>query len=134
PPADASSIAGRLPPRPRAAGSRPERTIRGISHLAMNFIPKEGLAMRKRLGVVALVLAFAVFATAAAQARPHAGVTINFMTYVWQPTTVAATKQIVQQWNATHPNIQVNEIQIDPNSVHDTMCTNFVGGTSPDIL
>jgi ABC-type glycerol-3-phosphate transport system substrate-binding protein len=68
--------------------------------------------MRKRLGVVALVLAFAVFATAAAQARPHAGVTINFMTYVWQPTTVAATKQIVQQWNATHPNIQVNEISL----------------------
>jgi multiple sugar transport system substrate-binding protein len=90
--------------------------------------------MRKRLGVVALVAAFAVFATAAAQARPHAGVTINFMTYVWQPTTVAATKQIVQQWNATHPSIQVNEIQIDPNSVHDYMVTNFVGGTSPDIV
>jgi multiple sugar transport system substrate-binding protein len=92
--------------------------------------------MRKRLGIAAAVLLCAAVAVTAAQARPgeHAAVTINFMTYVWQPTTVAATKQIVSQWNATHPNIQVNEIQIDPNSVHDYMVTNFVGGTAPDIV
>ena len=56
------------------------------------------------------------------------------MTYVWQPTTVAASKQIVDSWNATHSNIKVNEIQIDPNTVHDYMVTNFAGNTAPDIV
>jgi multiple sugar transport system substrate-binding protein len=93
--------------------------------------------MRKQLSIVAAVLACAVLAATAAQARSnkrHEAVTINFMTYVWQPTTVAATKQIVAAWNASHPNIKVNEIQIDPNTVHDYMVTNFAGGTSPDIV
>ena len=93
--------------------------------------------MRKRLGIVLAMLACAALAASAGFAgtgKRHAAVTINFMTYVWQPTTVAATKQIVAAWNASHPNIQVNEIQIDPNSVHDYLVTNFAGGTAPDIV
>lgn len=92
--------------------------------------------MKRQLAAVCVVLACSVLAVAAASAqtgRSHA-VTINFMTYVWQPTTVAATKQIVDSWNASHPNIHVNEIQIDPNTVHDYMVTNFAGGTAPDIV
>lgn len=93
--------------------------------------------MKKRLGIVIAVLASAVLAATAASAQTrqrHAAVTINFMTYVWQPTTVAATKQIVDSWNASHPNIHVNEIQVDPNTVHDYLVTNFAGGTAPDIV
>ena len=44
------------------------------------------------------------------------------------------TKQIVASWNASHPNIHVNEIQVDPDSVHDYLVTNFAGGTAPDIV
>jgi ABC-type glycerol-3-phosphate transport system substrate-binding protein len=92
--------------------------------------------MRRQLAAIGVALACAALAVAAASAkstRSHA-VTINFMTYVWQPTTVAATKQIVDSWNKSHPNIHVNEIQIDPNTVHDYLVTNFAGGTAPDIV
>jgi multiple sugar transport system substrate-binding protein len=93
--------------------------------------------MKKYLSAAAAVLACAVLVVAAASAstaKKHSTVTINFMTYVWQPTTVAATKQIVAAWNASHSDIKVNEIQIDPNTVHDYMVTNFAGGTAPDIV
>jgi multiple sugar transport system substrate-binding protein len=95
--------------------------------------------MRKHLGIVAAVLACAVLAVTAATAQARSGskhetVTINFMTYVWQPTTVAATKKIVDSWNASHKDIKVNEVKIDPNTVHDYMVTNFAGGTTPDIV
>jgi multiple sugar transport system substrate-binding protein len=93
--------------------------------------------MKKYLSAVCAVLACSVLAVTAASAqsrKQHAAVTINFMTYVWQTTTVAATKQIVASWNASHPDIHVNEIQIDPNTVHDYLVTNFAGGTAPDIV
>ncbi|MBA3844217.1 MAG: extracellular solute-binding protein [Actinobacteria bacterium] len=92
--------------------------------------------MKKYLSAASAVLACAVLVVAAASASPkkHSAVTINFMTYVWQPTTVAATKQIVAAWNASHSDIKVNEIQIDPNTVHDYMVTNFAGSTAPDIV
>ena len=53
--------------------------------------------MKRQLIAVCAVLVCAVLAVAAASAsnRKSHAVTINFMTYVWQPTTVAATKQIV---------------------------------------
>jgi multiple sugar transport system substrate-binding protein len=93
--------------------------------------------MSRKLGIAAAVLACLALAGTAAQAssgKSHDTVTINFMTYVWQTTTVAATKDIVARWNASHPSIHVNEIQVDPNSVHDYLVTNFAGGTSPDIV
>src|SRR6266511_741297 len=93
--------------------------------------------MRMRVSIAATALACAVLATSAAQAEPgkrHDVVTLNFMTYVWQPTTVTATKQIVAAWNASHPSIQVNEIQIDPNTVHDYLVTNFAGFTKQGYL
>jgi multiple sugar transport system substrate-binding protein len=92
--------------------------------------------MKKYLSAVCAVLACSVLAVtaASAQSRKQHAVTINFMTYVWQTTTVAATKQIVTSWNASHPDIHVNEIQIDPNTVHDYLVTNFAGGTAPDIV
>ena len=93
--------------------------------------------MKKRLSIALAALACAALATSAGSAQTgkrHASVTLNFMTYVWQPTTVTATKQIVAAWNASHPSIQVNEIQIDPNTVHDYLVTNFAGGTAPDIV
>ena len=49
----------------------------------------------------------------AAQARESAVVNINFATYVWQPTTVAATKSIVEAWNKSHPEIQVEIVAVD---------------------
>jgi multiple sugar transport system substrate-binding protein len=85
--------------------------------------------------ITAFVLCIAL-ATAAAQARStkRSVVNLNFATYVWQPSTVAATKQIVESWNKSHPGIQVQILGVDVNSVHDKLLTNFVGGTPADIV
>jgi multiple sugar transport system substrate-binding protein len=61
-------------------------------------------------------------------------VTLTFATYVWQPATIAATDQIVADWNAANPNIQVEIVPIDVNSVHDALVTQFQGGTAADII
>jgi multiple sugar transport system substrate-binding protein len=92
--------------------------------------------MRKFLGLGAVVLLCAASTAGAAQAGPNrsAAVNLTFSTYVWQPTTVAATKSIVASWNASHPSIQVQIVSVDPNSIHDKLLTNFVGGTATDII
>jgi multiple sugar transport system substrate-binding protein len=91
--------------------------------------------MRKILVPYAVLLLCAALAAGAAQASSQAeAVRITFATYVWQPTTVAATKSIVESWNETHPGIQVTIQPVDVNSVHDKLLTNFVGGTAADVV
>jgi multiple sugar transport system substrate-binding protein len=97
---------------------------------------KGGSTMRKFLGLGAALALCAALAAGAAQAGSsrHSVVNLNLATYVWQPTTVAATKNIVASWNASHKDIQVQIVAVDPNSVHDKLLTNFVGGTPADIV
>jgi ABC-type glycerol-3-phosphate transport system substrate-binding protein len=93
--------------------------------------------MRKILGLCAAALLCTTLAAGAAQAgksRQAAVVNLTFATYVWQPTTVAATKSIVEAWNRANPNIQVQIVPVDVNSVHDKLLTSFVGGTAADIV
>lgn len=91
--------------------------------------------MRKIIGLGAVIVLCAALAVGAAQAGGRASVVkLNFATYVWQPTTVAANKKIVDSWNATHPGIQVSIVPVDVNSVHDKLLTNFVGGTAADVI
>ena len=61
-------------------------------------------------------------------------VNLTFATYVWQPATIEATDQIVADWNAANPNIQVEIVPIDVNSVHDALVTQFQGGTAADVI
>jgi multiple sugar transport system substrate-binding protein len=91
---------------------------------------------RRSLGVIAVLALCGVLAASAAQAAPQKRNVTNltFATYVWQPTTVAAVKSIVDSWNASHPQIQVSIQSVDVNSVHDKLLTNFVGGTAADII
>jgi ABC-type glycerol-3-phosphate transport system substrate-binding protein len=90
---------------------------------------------RKIIGFGAVIVVLVALATGAAQARSEAAtVNLTFATYVWQPTTVAATKTIVENWNKTHPSIQVSIVPVDVNSVHDKLLTSFVGGTAADII
>jgi len=91
--------------------------------------------MRKILiPCAALVLCAALAAGAAQAGREAEAVKISFATYVWQPTTVAATKSIVESWNKSHPGIQVTIVPVDVNSVHDKLLTNFVGGSAADVI
>ena len=86
------------------------------------------------LGAVGVVCAALAAAAALASPKKHSVVNLTFATYVWQPTTVAATKQIVDSWNKSHPQIQVQILPVDVNSVHDKLLTSFVGGTAADIV
>lgn len=72
--------------------------------------------------------------TTTSNAPSAAPVTITFSTYAFQPNTVAASKRIVADWNKTHPAIQVQLVQVDPNSVHDKLVTQFQGRTAPDVI
>ncbi len=88
---------------------------------------------RKRIPLAALA-ALAIAAPVAGQSPAAEPVNLRFGTYAFQPTTVAATEQIVADWNAANPAIQVELVTIDVNSVHDSLVTQFQGGTTPDII
>lgn len=61
-------------------------------------------------------------------------VTLQFQSLAFQKPTIAAVKKIVDTWNGSHPNIQVNLVQGSWDSVHDQLVTQFEGGTAPDII
>ena len=90
--------------------------------------------MRKVIVLGALALLCSVLVAGAQAGQKATVVKLRFATYVWQPTTVAANKAIVDSWNKSHPGIQVEIVPVDVNSVHDKLLTNFVGGTAADIV
>jgi multiple sugar transport system substrate-binding protein len=73
-------------------------------------------------------------ASPAASATSATPVTISFASYAWQKATVDAHNKIVADWNAAHPNITVKYVTLDVNTVHDTLVTQFQGGTVADIV
>jgi multiple sugar transport system substrate-binding protein len=92
--------------------------------------------MKKLLALSTALLLCTVLAASAATAGKSKSnvVNLNFATYVWQPTTVAAMNNIVASWNKSHAGIQVHIVPVDVNSVHDKLLTNFVGNTAADIV
>jgi multiple sugar transport system substrate-binding protein len=92
--------------------------------------------MRKILGLCTAMMLCVALAAGAAQAGKSKQnvVNLNFATFVWQPTTVAATNAIVAAWNKSHPAIQVHIVPVDVNAVHDKLLTSFVGGAAADII
>jgi ABC-type glycerol-3-phosphate transport system substrate-binding protein len=61
-------------------------------------------------------------------------VTIKFVSLAYQPPTVAAVKNIVDSFNASHPKIQVQLIQGSFDTINDQLVTQFQGGTAPDVI
>lgn len=61
-------------------------------------------------------------------------VSLRFQSLAFQDTTIAATQQIVEDWNSANPDIQVELVQGSWDSVHDQLVTQFQGGTAPDII
>jgi multiple sugar transport system substrate-binding protein len=61
-------------------------------------------------------------------------VKLRFLSLAWQKDSLAANKDLVAKWNAEHPDIQIEYIQGDWNSVHDQLLTSFEGGDAPDIF
>ncbi|TDC02936.1 sugar ABC transporter substrate-binding protein [Nonomuraea longispora] len=61
-------------------------------------------------------------------------VKIDFLSLAWQKESVAANKQLVEEWNKANPNIQVTYVQGSWDNVNDQLVTQFAGGTAPDVI
>ncbi|MER6154737.1 sugar ABC transporter substrate-binding protein [Streptomyces sp. NPDC001868] len=61
-------------------------------------------------------------------------VTLRFQSLAWQEESVAVNKELVKEWNATHPDVEVEYVQGSWDSVHDQLLTSFEGGEAPDII
>ncbi|SEE40002.1 ABC transporter substrate-binding protein [Jiangella alba] len=61
-------------------------------------------------------------------------VTLTFQSLAFQPESIEANQQIIEQWNADNPDIQVEYLQGDWASVQDQLVTAFEGGTAPDLV
>ncbi|MFI6103419.1 ABC transporter substrate-binding protein [Streptomyces sp. NPDC051310] len=59
---------------------------------------------------------------------------LRFQSLAWQKESVDANKELVAEWNAAHPDIQVQYVQGSWDSVHDQLLTSFEGGEAPDII
>ncbi|MEV0126033.1 sugar ABC transporter substrate-binding protein [Streptomyces sp. NPDC050703] len=61
-------------------------------------------------------------------------ITLQFQSLAWQKESVDANKALVDEWNATHPDVRVEYVQGSWDSVHDQLLTSFEGGEAPDII
>ncbi|MFB6815875.1 ABC transporter substrate-binding protein [Streptomyces sp. NPDC056347] len=59
---------------------------------------------------------------------------LSFQSLAWQKESVDANKQLVDEWNASHPDIHVTYVQGSWDTVHDQLLTSFEGGEAPDII
>ncbi|MEU1484697.1 extracellular solute-binding protein [Streptomyces sp. NPDC005752] len=59
---------------------------------------------------------------------------LSFQSLAWQKESVDANKQLVREWNAAHPDVQVDYVQGSWDNVHDQLLTSFEGGEAPDII
>ncbi|GAA3237243.1 ABC transporter substrate-binding protein [Nonomuraea helvata] len=67
-------------------------------------------------------------------AAPNEPVKINFLSLAWQKESLAANKQLVDEWNKANPKIQVTYVQGSWDNVNDQLVTQFAGGTAPDVI
>ncbi|MFJ7204453.1 ABC transporter substrate-binding protein [Streptomyces sp. NPDC098789] len=87
--------------------------------------------------VAALVLALLAALLGGCSGGGGAGdgrIRIRFQSLAWQKESVAANKELVAQWNAAHPEVQVQYVQGSWSSVHDQLLTSFEGGEAPDVI
>ncbi|WP_328394900.1 extracellular solute-binding protein [Streptomyces sp. NBC_00390] len=59
---------------------------------------------------------------------------LRFQSLAWQKESVDANRELVKEWNAAHPDVQVEYVQGSWDSVHDQLLTSFEGGEAPDII
>ncbi|MFI7439673.1 ABC transporter substrate-binding protein [Nonomuraea indica] len=67
-------------------------------------------------------------------AKPGEPVKLNFLSLAWQKESLAANKQLVEEWNKANPGIQVTYVQGSWDNVNDQLVTQFAGGTAPDVI
>ncbi len=94
----------------------------------------EGI-MRKNAVIILSVLVVSIIAFwMMRDTRTEQDLPMRFVSLAWQEGTIAANKSIVAEWNAAHPELQVEYIQGTWNSAHDYLITSFETGDVPDIF
>ncbi|MGW5137123.1 ABC transporter substrate-binding protein [Streptomyces sp. NPDC004135] len=88
--------------------------------------------MRARLSALVLLLLLA--GCSSGGTRDDGRITLRFQSLAWQQESVEATRDLVAEWNATHPDVRVEYVQGSWDSVHDQLLTAFEGGEAPDVI
>ncbi|NGO40819.1 ABC transporter substrate-binding protein [Streptomyces ureilyticus] len=90
---------------------------------------------RRSLVVLAVVLGLVISGCTSDDSGSEDGrITLRFQSLAWQQESVDANKELVKEWNATHPGVKVEYVQGTWESVHDQLLTSFEGGEAPDII
>ena len=101
--------------------------------------------MRRWTAIVMLLAMFMVSACSKAaettttpdkapETKPAAPVKLRFVSLAWQKQSIEANKAIVDAWNKANPNITVEYVQGDWNSINDYLLTSFESGDVPDVF
>lgn len=84
--------------------------------------------------ILALVVTLLLAGCSSGGGRDDGPITLRFQSLAWQDESVKANKELVREWNATHPDVKVEYVQGSWDSVHDQLLTSFEGGEAPDII
>ncbi|MFD7701072.1 ABC transporter substrate-binding protein [Streptomyces caelestis] len=90
--------------------------------------------MRTRILVAALAVALLLAGCSSGGTRDDGRITLRFLSLAWQAESIEANKELVEEWNAAHPEVRVEYVQGSWDSVHDQLLTSFEGGEAPDIV
>ncbi|GAA3973450.1 sugar ABC transporter substrate-binding protein [Streptomyces marokkonensis] len=93
--------------------------------------------MRARTRIITLLASLALLLAGCSGGGDGADdgrITLRFQSLAWQEESVAATRELVREWNTTHPDVRVEYVQGSWDSVHDQLLTSFEGGEAPDII
>ncbi|WP_199546884.1 ABC transporter substrate-binding protein [Streptomyces sp. N35] len=88
----------------------------------------------KTLGLLVAVLMVVLTGCSGDAPDKDGKITLQFQSLAWQAESVEVNKELVKEWNAAHPDVQVKYIQGSWDSVHDQLLTSFEGGEAPDII
>ncbi|WP_411109745.1 ABC transporter substrate-binding protein [Streptomyces sp. c-19] len=89
----------------------------------------------RRILTAAAALALLLTGCTAGDKGPDDGVVrLRFQSLAWQKESVDANRQLVDEWNATHPRVQIDYVQGSWDSIHDQLLTSFEGGEAPDLI
>ncbi|GAB2478766.1 ABC transporter substrate-binding protein [Streptosporangium sandarakinum] len=96
--------------------------------------------MRTRTALVAAATAIAALTAGCSSGDGGDGgkagepVSLKFLSLAWQKESVAANKEIVDEWNKANPDIKVEYIQGSWDNVNDQLVTSFEAGDPPDVI
>ncbi len=90
--------------------------------------------MRTRFLVAALAVVLLLAGCSSGGTRDDGRIVLRFQSLAWQDESVEVTRELVQEWNAGHPDVRVEYVQGSWDSVHDQLLTSFEGGEAPDIV